>query len=645
MLRTMSLIRTLSWGGFAGLAFFVATAAAPAQEVIQMPKDAPPPQPLGAKDIKSYTLQINITKTFGMTRAPGAADDPILEKAQNENPKIVRVQIIQNDPRHILVTGVSPGTSRLTLTGYTDPTGKDRHDEIIEIRVPSDDEPVREQQRKDFIDLVRKTAPTASVDAVVGPNNTVFVTGNVHTADTVLVVLDAARAIFGTGVIINNGMRVGGVQQVEIDVQICSVNRSKIRNMSFSWSLNRKDFFINSILGSGAFSNSITTGIANAAATQASSGGNIVFGAVNQDGAFFGFLQALRTDGFATIQAEPKVVTLSGRPAQFVSGGETPILTTSGQGAPNVTYKTFGTTITVLPIILGGGKIHLEIAPLISTLNQANGITIVGGNSNVQVPGFNTQGAQVSIQLEDGQTIAIGGLIQHTRNATNSKVPVLGDIPFLGAAFRTVNYNENEQELIILVTPRLIDPMDCTQLPARLPTRLTRSPDDFELYLEGLLELPRGQRQTCGPDGCYQASHKLGPTAGMFPCGDQGSCGFGGYGYRTPICGPNGCRPGFLSDTCATTTTTTTAIPAATKAPVPAPMPTTMPPVAPIAPPPPMSVAPRAVESSTTSLAPPTELPPPSVAPVSYNAVPAETPLFPPLRVGASPLLGTPPAH
>ena len=133
-----------------------------------------------------------------------------------------------------------------------------------------------------------------------------------------------------------------------------------------------------------------------------------------------------------------------------------------------------------------------------ASAKQANGISITGGLTNTQVPGFNTQGAQVAVQVEDGQTIAIGGLIQHTVNATNAKVPVLGDVPFLGAAFRTVNYDEREQELIILVTPRLVDPMGCDQLPGRLPTRLTRTPDDFELYLEGVLELPRGQRQTCG---------------------------------------------------------------------------------------------------------------------------------------------------
>ncbi len=636
MLRTMSMLRKLSWSVFAGLALHAATpSSAPAQEL--PPKDAAPAfGGIGnAKDGKTYVIQINVTKTIGMTKAAGAAEDPIIEKAQNENPKICRVQAIFNDPRHILVTGISPGTSKITLTGYTDANMKDRRDEVIEIRVPSDDEPVREQLRKDFLELVRKTAPTATIDAIVGPNNAIFLTGNVLTADSVQAVLESARAIFGPGANVINGMRIGGVQQVEVDCVICSVNRSKLRNMSFSWSLNRKDFFLQSLLQGNTFANTITTGIAAAGATQATSGANIIFGSVNKDGAFFGFLNALRTDQLATVQAEPKVVTLSGRPAQFVSGGETPILTSSGNGAPSVTYKTFGTTVTVLPIVLGNGKIHLEIAPLISSLDAAAGISIAGANGITSVPGFKTQGAQVAVQVEDGQTIAIGGLIQHTKNASNSKVPVLGDVPFVGAAFRTVNYNEVEQELIILVTPRLIDPMACNQLPEKLPTRLTRSPDDFELYLEGLLELPRGQRQTCGPNGCYTAPHKLGPTAGVFPCGDNGSCGV--TGQRGAGCSAGNC--GTPVAPCASGVCTTKTI----IAPPPAPMAVGVPAALPVA----GKAATQPVIDTRYNLPPaPVAVPPaafPPTAPVSYNAVPSDLPIYsPPLRLPGTinPLIG-----
>jgi len=256
-------------------------------------------------------------------------------------------------------------------------------------------------------------------------------------------------------------------------------------------------------------------------------------------------------------------VTLSGKPAQFISGGETPILTTSGIGSPTVQYRSFGTTITVLPVVLGNGKIHLEVAPVLSSRNDANGI-IIPGAVNTIIPGFDTRGAQVTVQMEDGQTVAIGGLIQHSVQGSITKVPILGDIPFLSAAFSSKSYDEREEELLILVTPRLIDPMACNQLPARLPTRLTRTPDDFELFLEGLLELPRGQRQTCGPNGHYLAAHKNGPTAGLYPCGDSGQCGVGmglGLGHRGAACSPTGCGSvgGCATGTCATGTCPTPA--------------------------------------------------------------------------------------
>src|SRR5262249_4831914 len=157
---------------------------------------------------------------------------------------------------------------------------------------------------------------------------------------------------------------------------------------------------------------------------------------------FVGFLQALRTEGLAKFIAEPKVVTLSGRPAYIADGGETPILTSSGQGAPSVTYKTFGTLVNFLPIVLGNGKIHLEIRPEVSNLNAAAGISINTGLSVTQVPGFDIRLVQVAVQIEDGQTLAIGGLIQNSINTTVSKVPILGDIPFLGTAFSSKQSSE-----------------------------------------------------------------------------------------------------------------------------------------------------------------------------------------------------------
>ena len=148
------------------------------------------------------------------------------------------------------------------------------------------------------------------------------------------------------------------------------------------------------------------------------------------------------------------------------------------------------------------------------------------------VPGFDVRSAKVTVEMEDGQTLAIGGLIQNTIQAQNTKVPILGDIPFLAFAFTSKTYSEAEEELIILVTPHLVNPMACNQLQKYLPGRETRTADDFELFLEGILEAPRGQRNLTHP---YTAAYLNGPGSGKYPCGDaSGGCGAAG-------CGTGGC--------------------------------------------------------------------------------------------------------
>jgi pilus assembly protein CpaC len=119
--------------------------------------------------------------------------------------------------------------------------------------------------------------------------------------------------------------------------------------------------------------------------------------------------------------------------------------------------------------------------------------------------------------MEPGQTFAIGGLIQTTTQGAATKVPVIGDLPFIGNVFRTNLHQEQESELIILVTPHLVDAMDCRQAPKRLPGRETRSPDDYELFMEGILEAPRGQR-TIFPNGKYKAPYLNDPSSGELPC-------------------------------------------------------------------------------------------------------------------------------
>jgi pilus assembly protein CpaC len=321
----------------------------------------------------------------------------------------------------------------------------------------------------------------------------------------------------------------------------------------------------------------------------------------------------LRTEGLLKVLSEPRVTALSGQRANILSGGEVPVLSSSGQGAPTVQFREFGTRVEFTPLVLENGKIQLDVEASLSNRNDANGISIPGITPTV-IPGFDTRRARTVVQIEDGQTVAIGGLIQNTVNASVSKIPFLGDLPFVGVAFSSKRYAENEEELLILVTPRLIDPLSCCQLPRYLPGRETRSPDDFELFLTNILEAPRGQREVC-PDGRYRAAHLDGPSAGMYPCGDNTrgwnsrSCGLGHTGRGSTCghanCGPAGCSSSGCGPVSSTIGGHTGAAPMPQGAPVAAPR---------------QSLPPVSEVPVTPGLIPPT--PGQSLPPISENDAP-----------------------
>lgn len=485
-------------------------------------------------DDKTTVLQVplNTTKQVQMsTKLP-------IAEVRNENPKVARVQSLTDDPTRVLVTGLGAGTTRVNLT---DVKG---NREVFDVAVLSDELVRREEMRKALLEAIRKRVPASSIQVEVDPTG-VEVSGIVTNADDMQAVVGIVKGYGVPEAQITNRIRIGGVQQVQLEVVVAIVNRSEGRNMAFSWFNNRNSYFVNSILQSPVSAISALNPGITAAAAGLTGNPNLSFGVIDNRNGFTGFLQALRAEGLTKILAEPRVVTLSGRPAYVVSGGETPILTSSGQGAPSVSYKQFGTVVNFLPIVLDDGRIHLEVRPELSNINNANSITIAGITPTV-VPGFDTRSAQVAVQMEDGQTLAIGGLIQNRINANTSKVPILGDLPFFGAGFRTVSYTEIEEEMLILVTPRLVAPMACTQIPKYLPGRETRPADDFELFLEGILEAPRGQRDVCFLNGTgYQAAHTLAP--GCYPCGDGSWSHLGNHLGRRGGCGLTGCSTGVCS--------------------------------------------------------------------------------------------------
>ncbi|MCK9509543.1 MAG: type II and III secretion system protein family protein, partial [Pigmentiphaga sp.] len=166
-------------------------------------------------------------------------------------------------------------------------------------------------------------------------------------------------------------------------------------------------------------------------------------------------LSLLESHGMARVLAEPTLVALSGQSAKFLAGGELPVPSSGGLGSTVVTYKPFGIALTVTPTILSKDRIALKVAPEVSDLDWNNGLTM----NSVQIPAVVTRRADTTVELGDGESFVIGGLVSRSTISNLDKVPFLGDLPIIGAFFRGMRYSQQEKELMIVVTPRLVQPL------------------------------------------------------------------------------------------------------------------------------------------------------------------------------------------
>jgi pilus assembly protein CpaC len=172
-------------------------------------------------------------------------------------------------------------------------------------------------------------------------------------------------------------------------------------------------------------------------------------------------IRALQTTGNFQSLAEPNLIAYNGQEASFLAGGELPIPITQGNtGAVSVQYKEFGIKLTFRPTI-AGDVIRLKVSPEVSQLDFANGVSIGG----VRIPALTTRRATTDVELRDGQSFAIGGLMNNTTQDQHQKVPILGDIPLLGKLFQSKNETKDRTELLVLVTPHLVRPMNPDEVP------------------------------------------------------------------------------------------------------------------------------------------------------------------------------------
>ena len=202
------------------------------------------------------------------------------------------------------------------------------------------------------------------------------------------------------------------------------------------------------------------------------SGATVRFGVVGSGGQFYGFVEALRQNELARLLAEPTLVTLDGRPANFNVGGQVPIPLQQALGVTTVTYRSFGTAIDFVPIVLGNGMIRLEVRPDITEIDPSLRDTVTG------VPGFRQRTADTAVEMKAGQTLAIAGLVFTREDSINRGIPWLADLPWVGIPFRRVSNQRNDVELLIFVTPEFCEAMSPDEVPPCGPGQLTTTPTD-----------------------------------------------------------------------------------------------------------------------------------------------------------------------
>jgi pilus assembly protein CpaC len=326
-----------------------------------------------------------------------------------------------------------------------------------------------------------------------------------------------------------NLIKVPGPQQVLLKVRVAELNRTAMRQIGADWLAVDRDtgtIVGTQIGGAGvAATSTITragiTGIANAALGPS----NTVFGIFEKSDFEF-FLSALRRNTLLKILAEPNLVALNGEQASFLAGGEFPVpvpqVGASGV-APTITvqFREFGVRLGFVPFIQDDDVIRLTVDPEVSNIDFSIGTTLVAGGS--VVPGLNTRKAHTTVELRQGQTLMIAGLLQLTLDGNAQRIPGLGDLPIIGPFFSNTTGTRQEKELVVLVTPYLVEPMNCDQVPPT-PGDEVREPNDLERYFLGRLEGRTGRefRSTTHYDDPFHLIHHVNLEKKYI----SGPCGF-----------------------------------------------------------------------------------------------------------------------
>lgn len=415
-------------------------------------------------EIHAGTVEIPLNKSQVVT------SDRVIDKALVGNADIA--DILPLTDRSIYVLGKSMGTTSLTLY--------DRGGRVIAIMDIAVGPDVQAYQ-----DQVSRLIPGSDIKAHISGSSMVL-TGLATDAGMIDRSVQLARTFAGDNVV--NLIGMGGSQQVMLEVRFAEVRRNIGENVGVGGFANDGSF--QGVFGSG----SSLSGNPLDGSGLLGLGGATGFGIISDSFNVLGididaYLNALESKGFAKTLAEPTLVALSGEKASFLAGGEFPIPVvqsggTGGAGAGGgssitIEFKPFGVSLGFTPTVLGDRTINLKVEPEVSSIDAASSIQLNG----ISIPGLQTRRASTTLELRDGESFAIAGLLQQDFQTTINQVPLLGSIPILGALFRSTEFKKGETELLIVVTPRLVAPIKPSQV--KLPTDRVRDPDAATAILFG----------------------------------------------------------------------------------------------------------------------------------------------------------------
>jgi pilus assembly protein CpaC len=367
----------------------------------------------------------------------------------------------------VLVTGKKEGTTQLILWDDAERSQVINVDVVYDLRALQDE--------------LKAMFPGTNIQ-VKSLKDAIALTGHVPSAK----VADQAIAVaapYSPKVL--NFMEISGGQQVQLQVKIAEVDRTASSELGVNLGFTDGVGFGGTNIGPSPFG--ITGGVIGEALTPGGTGTALEGGATQFGHIGIGktavdvFVDALRQNNLLRVLAEPNLVAISGENASFLAGGSFPYpVAQAGGGGTTTTiqFQNYGVTLNFVPVVLGNGHIRLKVAPEVSQLDFAHEVQSAG----TAVPGLTIRQVETTVEMNEGQTFAIAGLLQNNQSGTKSVTPLLGELPVIGPLFRSVKYQRQETEMVVLVTPRLVEAMNPDQVPAA-PGEHWRDPSENDLFI------------------------------------------------------------------------------------------------------------------------------------------------------------------